>query len=469
MYVNHLKKSILILLLTSNLFSQETSKILHSKDISISIYNNNLAMINEHRSINLKKVGKQTLIYEGIPSSVIFESIIPTFSKETILYSQNYHYDILSLNKLLQKHINKEITYKVYSSAYTYKKEKAVLLSLNPILLQKNNEIISGIKNSDIIFDSLPKDLLTKPSLIWNTKSKKGLQNIELNYLTRNISWKSDYILKLDKTNSLSAWITINNNSGKSYENANIYVIAGEVQTNAPKINLQRRYKSMALMESSPVVSQKEFAGYHLYKIPFKESINNKEKKQINFINKQNLKIKTKAQSKNSIYFHAFNKIPSNKLSHIIELNNTKNDGLGIPLPKGTIRVYKKDETLSHFIGQSSIKHTSLDEKISINIGKFFDISQEIKQTAFKRTKRYIKSSYIRKIENKSNTKRLIEIREQYNSSNVKNIDIEHNCKNNCSFKKDALYSYIYTIELPKKSSFNLETQYELTYQSSFN
>jgi len=469
MIISHLKKSIVLLLLTSNLISQETSKISHSENLSISIYNNNLAMINEQRFINLKNDGKQTLIYEGIPSSVIFESIIPNFSKKTILYSQNYRYDILSLNKLLQKHINKEITYKVYSSAYAYKKEKALLLSLNPILLQKNNEIISGIKNSDIIFNSLPKDLLTKPSLVWNTKSKKGLQNIELNYLTRNISWKSDYILNLDKTNSLSAWITINNNSGKSYKNANIYVIAGEVQTNAPKVALQRRYKSMALMEDSPVISQKEFAGYHLYKIPFKESINNKEKKQINFINKNNIKIKTKAQSSNSIYFHAFNKINTKKLSHIIELNNSKNDGLGIALPKGTIRVYKKDEKLSHFIGQSSIKHTSLDEKISINIGKFFDISSKIVQTEFKKTKRYIKSSYIRSIENKSNTKRTIEIKELYNSSNVKDIEIEHNCKNKCSFKKDGLYSYIYTIQLDKKSSFNLETQYELTYQRSFN
>jgi len=462
-----MKKILLSVFLASTLFSQETTTIQKSENLSLTIYNNNLAMINEERAVNIKNAGSQKLIYEGIPSSVIFESIIPYFSKPTTLYSQNYHYDILSLNKLLEKHINKEVIYKVYSDDYTYKREKAVLLSLNPILLQKNKEIISGIKATDIIFSKLPSDLITKPSLVWKTSSQKGSQKIKLNYLTRNISWKSDYILNFDETNSLNAWITIQNNSGTVYENANIYVIAGDVKTNSV-INRKgmQRYEMAAMdtMSSSPQVAQKSFSGYHLYTIPFKETINNNEKKQINFINKSKVKVQSKATSNNGIYFHRFSKIKAQKFNHKVELNNTKEAGLGLALPTGTVRVYKKDEGISHFVGEDNIQHTSKNEEISLNIGKFFDITQDVTQLYNKKTKESVRTKYSRLIENKTNKPRLIEISEKVYSNNIKNIVTSNTCKNNCTFKKEDLNTYTYTISLEAQSQYKLVVDYELFY-----
>jgi len=459
--------ALICLLLTNNLLSQNNTKIKDSQNLSLTIYNNNLAMVNEQRLVNIKEQGKQTLIYEGIPSSVIFESIIPSFEKKTLLYSQNYRYDILSLNKLLQKHINKEVQYKVYTSLFEYKKEKAILLSLNPILLKKNKEIIAGIKNSDIIFNAIPEDLITKPSLLWKTKSQKGLQKIQLNYLTKNISWRSDYILNLDDKNSLNAWITIKNNSGTSYKNADIYVIAGQVNQHIKRPQLQKNYEAKIMRLSAAVhmdIKEKAFSGYHLYKIPFKEDIYNKEQKQINFINKKEVKVLKKASTNNAIYFHRFRSIKAQNLNQVLELTNSKEQGLGLPLPKGTIRVYKKDEELSHFIGESSISHTALDNKIVLTIGKYFDITQDIIQAEFKQTKRYVQSKYSRTIKNKSNKKRTIEIKEDYYSSNAQDIEVKHNCKNICSFKQEGISSFIYTIEMEKDSSYTLETKYELDY-----
>ncbi|MEA3497480.1 MAG: hypothetical protein U9R16_00340 [Campylobacterota bacterium] len=459
-----MKKIFFSLLAVSTLFSQQLIKIKSSDNLSLTIYNNNLAMINEKRTFDIKKDGLQKLVYEGIASSVISESIIPYFSEQTTLYSQNYHYDILSLNKLLEKHINREIIYKEKVNDYKYKRERAVLLSLNPILLEKKGEIISGISPNQIIFTSLPDDLITKPSLVWNTDSKKGKQNIELNYLTKNISWRSDYILNIDKSNSLNGWITIKNNSGVQYKNANIYCIAGDVNTNTQEI--RENYKAMAYrtMAKSPQVIEKSFAGYHLYKIPFKETLNNNEKKQINFINKQNIKINSKATTKNAIFLHRFSKIKEQNFSNIIELNNSKQSGLGIPLPKGIVRVYKKDGKISHFIGQSRIKHTSNNQKISLKIGKFFDIKQDIKQKYYKNTREYIRTKYSRLIKNKTDKKRTIEIIESNYSNNIKNIININNCKDNCTSIQDGLSQFKYIIELKPNSTYNLVVDYKLEY-----
>ena len=460
-----MKLGLLSLLLISNLYSQNITKIKDTSSLSLTIYSN-IAMVNEQRNMFIKKDGKQQLIYEDIASSVIFESIIPSFSKNTKLYSQNYHYDILSFNKLLEKHINKEITYKKQISAFKYKEVKAILLAVNPILIKVGKKIIADVKKSNIIFSKIPKDLLTKPSLIWKTSSKKGKQKIKLSYLTKNLSWKSDYILNLDKTNSLNAWITITNNSGTQYKDASIYCIAGDINTRN-HTPVMRKKMVMAMMSESMEVKSKAFAGYHLYKIPFKETINNKEKKQINFINIKNIKIEEIATSSNAIFFHRFQNIRNQSLSHQIRLNNSKKNGLGIVLPKGTIRVYKKDEEISHFIGIDRLKHTSLNENIILNIGKYFDIKQTITQEKYKKTKSYIYSKYSRLIENKTNKNQIIEIKENMYMNNVKSISNNNNCKNSCSFVKEGLNTYKYTINLKANSTYKLDVDYKLNYEKT--
>ncbi len=461
-----MKKIIFSALALCAINAQELTKIQESQNLSLTIYNNNLAMVNEERAFNVDKTGKNNLVYEAIPTSVIFESIIPYFSKPTTLYSQNYHYDILSLNKLLEKHINKTISYKVQTGDYTYKKEQGVLLSLNPILVQKKGAIISGIKPADIIFSKIPDNLITKPSLVWKTKSQQGKQSIKLNYLTKNIAWKSDYVLNLDDSNTLNGWITITNNSGTTYDNAKIYCIAGDVKTSQPELRHRTMQMKAVAYDSAnfETVTQKAFAGYHLYEIPFNESIKNKEKKQINFVTKNSININTRAVSNNSIYFHRFSTIKNQKLNQQLQLKNSKENGLGLPLPKGTIRVYKKDEKLSHFIGQDRINHTALDEEIKLNIGKFFDITQTIKQHEFKQTKYDIRSKYSRLLENKTDTAQVIEINESNYSNNIKTLENNNNCTKTCFVTKEGLNSFKYTIELDPKESFELVVDYEMQY-----
>lgn len=459
-----MKNKIILTLLSSTMLFANSTKINNVKELSLSLYSN-LAMVNETREVDIKSNGKQNLIYEGIASSVIFESIIPNFSKPTILYSQNYKYDILTLDKLLSKNINKIIKYKVQVDDFKYEIKEGKLLALNPIIVQSNNKIISGINKTDIIFDKIPNDFLTKPSLIWETKSKKGKQDIKLNYLTTGISWKSDYILNIDKKNTLTAWISITNNSGVTYKDANIYCIAGDVKTSRAK-PIRRMYKNMVAMEmsSAPMVTQKEFAGYHLYKIPFKQTLNNKQKKQINFININNIKINEYASSENNIYLHRFSNKNNIKFNHKIQIDNKKSNNMGIPLPKGTIRVYQKDKDISHFIGQDNISHTPKNKKINITIGKYFDLSQKITQLEFQKTKYSVLSKYRRIIKNNSNKTKVIKIVESEYSNNIKSIKNTNNCKNNCKMKKIGINSFEYKIILKANSKYTLDTKYEVSY-----
>jgi hypothetical protein len=212
------------------------------------------------------------------------------------------------------------------------------------------------------------------------------------------------------------------------------------------------------------MVTQKEFAGYHLYKIPFKQTLNNKQKKQINFININNIKINEYASSENNIYLHRFSNKNNIKFNHKIQIDNKKSNNMGIPLPKGTIRVYQKDKDISHFIGQDNISHTPKNKKINITIGKYFDLSQKITQLEFQKTKYSVLSKYRRIIKNNSNKTKVIKIVESEYSNNIKSIKNTNNCKNNCKMKKIGINSFEYKIILKANSKYTLDTKYEVSY-----
>ena len=420
----YLASALFCALALSNTYAKNTDTL------SLTIYNNNLALINETKNINIKNAGLQEFIYEGISPNIIFESVRPEFSKKTELYSQNYKYDVLSLNKLLQVNLGKTIKYKNSENKDDLKTYTGKLMALNPVVIKTSKGIISNIKRTDIIFDSIPKSLITKPSLVWNAKFQKGKQQIKVNYLTRGISWKTDYILKVsdeNKDNSLSAWISINNNSGTQFKNAQIYCIAGEVNTKKIErpVYMEAMSKSSRSYSAPRNIKAKSLSAYKIYKIPFKETLNNKEKKQISFINVKNLKYKQYASFESSIIYNRINKREKIPFINEIRILNKKENSLGISLPSGTVRVYKQKDEISHFIGQDHISNTSINDEIKLKIGKYFDITQDILQTTFVSRKNYRKSAYTRIIKNNSNKKQRIEIRENTPNHIIKKTQLK--------------------------------------------
>jgi hypothetical protein len=467
-----MKKNLLLLTIAGySLFAQDiTLKPTNSLDITI--YNNNLGFVKQSKSFKIPNKGYHNLSYDGVPNSIIIDSVIPTFSdNSTILYSQNFEQNSVDYRTILQYYKNNNLDVNFYEPTLnknkkTLAKGKIVSNIQNIMTIQKNNGKVHSINISDIYFDKLPSKLeKTKPSLSWRVYSKKGSQSVDLKYLMNNISWKANYTLDLDQPYAnLKGWITINNNTGIEFENANIYCLAGSVNKVSnniyPRVNKKMVVKTM-MMDAAPVaVKQQSMSGYHLYTIPFKESIS-KGSKQINFIQKPKVKYKHIAHINTSMPTYAMRDERKITFDHIIQIQNKKENGLGISLPKGIVRVFSKDENnKTHFIGENRINHTAKKDDLKIKIGKFFDIKAKIKQVKFKTRKEYVYSEILTKITNEDKKTRTIQIDQTHNGYG--DYSLKSTCSDICKEEKLSATKTRYTITLQPKQKYHFTTTYEL-------
>ena len=437
-------------------------------DLKITIYNNNKAFINDTREVNVQ-AGKQKLVYEGVPSSVITESVVPTFSgMQTNLFSQNYIYDLISLASMLEKSIDKEVAF--YSNEKEPTLSKGVLLSASPNAMIKENgtgKIFTLNFSTQVIFDKVPDNMITKPSLVWNMENEKaGNLGIDLTYLTTGISWKSDYVLNLKKdVLDLTGWITVNNNSGVAYENAQITCLAGDV--NAVPKRRNRYSKQKVYAEAMPTmamdaVEEESFSGYHIYKIPFRETIANREQKQISFIDKKDIKYHQYGKNVNN-YFENYGE-QKLQFSNMVEFENKKKNNMGISLPSGVVRMYQKDSSEeTHFIGESRVQNIPEDENVTLTVGTLFDAVGEKVITKFEAKKHYRKVETTYNVRNQG--KEPLELRIEENIPIYGNdISVKTSCKDNCSVKKKNAFVREFTIKLKAKEKYEFSSEFEVRY-----
>ena len=455
-------------LLLSSVLTANTAVPSVGSDLKITIYNSNMAFINDTRSVAVQK-GKQKLVYEGVPSAVITQSVVPTFEgMMTNLYSQNYIYDLISLNSMLAKSIDKEVSF--FSNGDNPTLNTGTLLSVSPYVMVQENDtgkIFTLNSGTQVIFSKIPSNMITKPSLVWNIETEKsGNLGIDLKYLTRGISWKSDYVLNLTKEDlDLTGWITVINNSGVAYENAQITCLAGDVNRVRKRVNYGRRTKQKAMpmmMEAVADVAEESFSGYHIYKIPFRETIANKQQKQISFIDKKSVKYHQYGIHTNS-YFENYGKqklIFSNK----IEFKNTKENHMGIALPAGVVRMYQKDsKAQTHFIGESRIQNIPEDEKVKLTVGTLFDAVGE------KTVKKYIAKRHYRNVVTSYNVrnqgKEPLELRiEEHIPVYGEHIKVKSSCDKQCSVSKKSAFVRTFTIKLAPKEKYVFTSEFEVNY-----
>ncbi|WP_297433728.1 hypothetical protein [Sulfurimonas sp.] len=337
---------------------------------SLVVYNSNIGLVHEERPLRLDK-NAHSIIYKDVASSIITESINLKLPKGVQLYSQQYRYDKLTLAKLLEYNIGKKV--KVGKDSFT-------LLAANnkeAILKNKKGNIVTR-ESKAIIFDKIPNRLLSKPSLLWNVKTDKNINaKLELDYLIKNIKWSANYVLDIVKNRAnLRGFITLTNNSGKSFKDTTLYTLAGTI--NRVRNPQPRIMYSKMMAQNRPIVQESAHEGYHIYKIPFKVTLANKEKTQINFQNFQNIKVQREyeAQMSNPLFFHGESNINVNQYITLQKLDT--------PLPSGIVRIYSKLHDTAILLGESSIKHTPKNEALKLKIGVNFDI--KVKQSILKRS-----------------------------------------------------------------------------------
>jgi hypothetical protein len=283
---------------------------------------------------------------------------------------------------------------RLYQSNGTF--QEATLLSTRGPVYDINGQIHMGHFGS-VVLPALPENLVSKPTLAWLLRNTRPApQRVEASYLTAGISWKSDYVMLINAADSradLTGWVTINNQSGATYRDAALKLVAGDVNRAASRDD-SRRALEMAAKAASPAVADREFKSegffeYHLYTLDGRTTIKESQTKQLTLLSAADIPV-----DKRFIYYGAASyhrtqygvPISNQKVGVYLDIRNTKENRLGVPLPKGKVRVYKADASGSQqLIGEDWIDHTPKDERVRIKMGEAFDVVGERVQKDWKR------------------------------------------------------------------------------------
>jgi hypothetical protein len=370
-------------------------------DLALTVYNSNIALVRDVRQLQLP-TGAFRLKFMDIaatvnPATVHFRSL--TEPEKVDVLEQNYEYDLLEPNKLLNKYVGKEVTLvRSYMDNGTTKHEeiKATLLANNNGPVWKiGNDIVTGGYGESYRFPEVPPNLYDRPTLLMsleNSGSRK--QTIETSYLANNLSWNADYVLTVnrdDKAADLDGWVTLANNSGTAFHNAKLQLVAGDLN----RLPQGGPIGGVALSMPAPAkkareFEQESFSEYHLYSLGRRTSVEDKETKQISLLEGSGFAIEKLYVVNGQNFYYRSAQAPGAPIKDAVavfyKFKNEEKGGLGMPLPAGTVRVYQKDSKGGVlFIGEDRIDHTPKDEFITLKIGNAFDVIAERKQTDFKK------------------------------------------------------------------------------------
>lgn len=382
-----------------------------SKDqiaLSLTVYNNDIGLVKDSRLVRIPK-GISQFRFMDVASRILPETVyIKSLQQQQGLFvlEQNYEYDLLTSKKLLNKYVGKEISL-YQKNPYTDKEEivQARLLSNNDGPIYQIGKHIVLNHSGRVLLPELPSHLIVTPTLIWMLKNNTSdEQKIVATYLTNGITWRADYIAvfsALDDHADISGWVTIDNKSGAAFHHAAIKVVAGDLNRVTDDVRFKIASQSIAAAEqrTSTQFEEESFFEYHIYTLQRPSSLDNNQIKQIRFMNALNVPIKKEFIITGQPEFY-LNRMPEPvtdpKVGVYAEIENKTSHQLGIPLPKGIIRVYKEDTSGSlELIGADRINHTPKDEKIRVKLGNVFDVAAIRKQTDWKKSaKNTIEASY---------------------------------------------------------------------------
>jgi hypothetical protein len=370
------------------------------RDLALTVYNQNLALVREVRRVSLP-AGDLVLRFEDIatavnPATVHVRSLTAPSGLEVL--EQNYEYDLLEPQKLLQKYVGREVTLvraRHENGSTRYDEVKATLLSLNngPIW-RIGSEIVTGLPADHYRFPELPDNLFSHPTLVWMLSNRgPRQQDIEVSYLTGGVSWASDYVLTVgrdDRQAALDGWVTLTNRSGTTFRNARLQLVAGDVnRVGVSKEAVMQALSGDQVPEARPF-TREAFADYHLYSLGRRTSVRAEETKQVSLLGAPAVPVAKRYVVEGQRFYYRNARHPGSAIKDVVQVyysfRNDEASGLGQPLPAGTIRVYQADSTGGvHFVGEDRIDHTPQDETISLHVGHAFDIVAERRQTDYRR------------------------------------------------------------------------------------
>jgi hypothetical protein len=363
--------------------------------VQVTVYTSNLALVQENRKVSLPQ-GEVTIRVVGLPAKIIPESVtVESLSHPdglTVL-EQQYNNDLPTHDALLKEFVGRKIKIIDWNKSLDRKEEvEAVLLDTSESgVFEIDGQIFLGHPGYKVL-PELPSRFALRPTLTWLFQNRsQAVHDLRVGYLTRDVSWKADYVLVLRKTESLAdlaGWVTISNQCGADFKMARIRLVAGEIHQAEPP-QQERGYARMAMKEAeAPQLEEKSFFEYHLYDLKRPTDIDDKQTKQIRLLEAKGLEITEELLvegSKGYLIRPFGGQDTKQPVKVVIRLKNTKENGLGIPLPGGVARLYKEDDDGSpRFIGEDRIRPLPPNETLRVTTGEAFDVVSERVQTDFK-------------------------------------------------------------------------------------
>jgi hypothetical protein len=373
------------------------------KAVSVTVYNDGFGLVREVRDVSLG-TGRVSLEFRDVssqiePNTVHVKALGDNGAKDFSVLEQNYRYDLLSPQKLLSKYVGKKIKLYRYNKNTGKDEEiEAEVLSVNenqPVL-KVGDQITYGFP-ARFAFPEVPKNLIAEPSLVWLADSERDRQTLEVTYLTQGFGWSADYVLTLGEEAAatgmskadLVGWVTLNNTTSTSFENAKLKLVAGNVQRVRPTTTaMPEESKEEEDRGGERQFTEESFFEYHLYGLERPTNLLSNEQKQVTLLEAHGIDVHRQLIFYGASYYFrgSYGQVVSNqKVGVYLEIKNEEGNHMGMPLPKGTVRVYKADKSGStQFIGEDAIDHTPRDEKLRIKMGESFDVVGDRRQTDFK-------------------------------------------------------------------------------------
>ena len=449
--------------------------------VAVTIYNGDLALVKDQRKIVLK-TGVNRLAIRDVsaqirPETALLRSISNPDS--LVLQEQNFDFDLLTPAKLLEKYVGKTVgiikTNPVTGIETT--EEATVLSANNGVVLKVGNRIEAGqlsTQNSRIVYNDVPANLRDRPTLVTQLSNKVASeQTVELSYLTGGLGWKADYVAELspkEDSIDLSVWVTLTNTSGASYQNAKLQLVAGDVnrvQDSVRPMTMMVRKSAMLEDATAAPMAEESLLEYHLYTLDRTTTIAENQTKQVALLSANDIPARKELVLRGADYYYQgqYGEIGTKmKVSTFVEFDNKEAAQLGMPLPKGVLRVYKKDNAgNAQFVGEDNIDHTPKNETIRLKLGESFDVTADKKQTDFKVLPRPSKgnnlyeSAYEIKLKNAKKERVFVTVQEPING------DWKIISENNPHIKSNSQLA-VWKIEIPAEDTSTLTYRAQVKY-----
>jgi hypothetical protein len=391
-----------------------TSTARERTSVSVTVYNDGRGLVREERA----------LVLPAGPAEVRFMDVAARIEAPTVhvaaldggaltVLEQNYEYDLLSPEKMLEKFVGETVVLvqqRLQASSTVEEEVPARLLSANQgTVWEIGGRIVTNPPVSRYLFPSVPRNLIAQPTLVWQvTAPAAGRRRIEAAYLTGGMSWRADYVLVLDNAEekaALQGWVTVDNKAGATFDAARLKLVAGDVHRAPAEVPEAMAMRLPAAPKAMP--QEEALFEYHLYTLPHTTSLKQNQTKQVQLLSAEGVRlVKEYVLRGGGFYFRSlWGGESREKVRAFLGFKNAAGGGLGVPLPKGVVRVYKKDRGGSaQFIGEDRIDHTPRDEDVRLELGNAFDVVAERKQTDFRQLAGAFESAYRIALRNRKET-----------------------------------------------------------------